>query len=134
MVLEKTLGSDLDCKEIQPVHPRGDQSWVFIGRTDVEAETPTLLSPDVKKLLFFFLIFKLFLFIYFFYFTILYWFCHTSTCIHHECTRLPNPEPPSHIPPYTILLGHPSEPAPSFLYPASNLDWLFVSWMILYMF
>ena len=40
MVLEKTLGSPLDCKEIQPVHPKGDQSWVFIGRTDVEAETP----------------------------------------------------------------------------------------------
>ena len=39
MVLEKTLESPLDCKEIQPVHPKGDQSWVFIGRTDVEAET-----------------------------------------------------------------------------------------------
>ena len=42
MVLEKTLESPLDCKEIQPVHPEGDQSWVFIGRTDAEAETPTL--------------------------------------------------------------------------------------------
>ena len=42
MVLEKTLESPLDCKEIQPVHPKGDQSWVFIGRTDVEAETPVL--------------------------------------------------------------------------------------------
>ena len=40
MVLEKTLESPLDCKEIQPVHPKGDQPWVFIGRTDVEAETP----------------------------------------------------------------------------------------------
>ena len=40
MVLEKTLESPLDCKEIHPVHPKGDQSWVFIGRTDVEAETP----------------------------------------------------------------------------------------------
>ena len=40
MVLEKTLESPLDCKEIQPVHPKGDQSWVFIGRTDAEAETP----------------------------------------------------------------------------------------------
>ena len=39
MVLEKTLESPLDCKEIQPVHPKGDQSWVFVGRTDVEAET-----------------------------------------------------------------------------------------------
>ena len=42
MVLEKTLESPLDCKEIQLVHPKGDQSWVFIGRTDVEAETPIL--------------------------------------------------------------------------------------------
>ena len=41
-MLEKTLESSLDCKEIQPVHPKGDQSWVFIGRTDVEAETPIL--------------------------------------------------------------------------------------------
>ena len=52
-------------------------------------------------------------FIYFFYFTILYWFCHTSTCIHHGCTRVPHPEPPSHLPPHTIPLGHPSAPAPS---------------------
>ena len=43
MVLEKTLGSPLDCKEIQPVHPKGDQSWVFIGGTDVEAESPILM-------------------------------------------------------------------------------------------
>ena len=42
MVLEKTLESPLDCKEIKPVHPKGDQSWVFIGRTDAEAETPIL--------------------------------------------------------------------------------------------
>ena len=42
MVLEKTLESPLDCKEIQPVHFKGDQSWVFIGRTDIEAETPIL--------------------------------------------------------------------------------------------
>ena len=49
VVLEKTLESLLDCKEIQPVHPKGDQSWVFIGRTDVEAETPILWPPDVKS-------------------------------------------------------------------------------------
>ena len=48
MVLEKTLESPLDCKEIQPVHPKGDQSWVFIGRTDVKAETPILWPPHVK--------------------------------------------------------------------------------------
>ena len=49
--LEKTLESPLDYKEIQPVHPKGDQSGVFIGRTDVEAETPTLWPPDAKNLL-----------------------------------------------------------------------------------
>ena len=49
VVLEKTLESPLDCKEIQPAHPRGDQSWVFIGRTDVEAETPILWPPDAKE-------------------------------------------------------------------------------------
>ena len=48
MVLEKTLESPFDCKEIQPVHPKGDQSWVFVGRTDVEAETPVLWPPDAK--------------------------------------------------------------------------------------
>ena len=71
---------------------------------------------------------------FFFYFTILYWFCHTSTCIHHRCTRGPHPEPPCHLPPRTIPLGHPSAPVPSFLYPASNLDWRFISYMIIYMF
>ena len=49
MVLEKTLESPLDCKEVQPVHPEGDQSWVFIGRTDAEAETPIFWPPDVKN-------------------------------------------------------------------------------------
>ena len=49
MVLEKTLESPLDCKEIQPVHPKGDQSWVFTGRTDVEAENPILWLPDAKS-------------------------------------------------------------------------------------
>ena len=48
VVLEKTLESPLDCKEIQPVHPKGDQSWVFIGSTDVEAEIPVLWPPHVK--------------------------------------------------------------------------------------
>ena len=49
VVLEKTLESPLDCKEIQPVHPKGDQSWVFIGRSDGEAEMPILWPPDVKS-------------------------------------------------------------------------------------
>ena len=49
VALEKTLESPLDCKEIQPVHPKGNQSWVFIGRTDVEAETPIVWPTDVKS-------------------------------------------------------------------------------------
>ena len=48
-MLEKTLESPLDCKEIQPVHPKGDQSWVFIGRTDAKAETPILWPPNAKS-------------------------------------------------------------------------------------
>ena len=50
-MLEKTLESPLDCKEMQPVHPNGDQPWVFIGRTDPEAETLILWPPDEKNLL-----------------------------------------------------------------------------------
>ena len=49
VVLEKNLESPLDCKEIQPVHPKGNQSWAFIGRTDAEAETPILWPPDAKN-------------------------------------------------------------------------------------
>ena len=49
VVLEKTLESPLDCKEIQPVHPKGNQSWVFIGKTDAEAETPILWPPHAKS-------------------------------------------------------------------------------------
>ena len=49
LVLEKTLESPLDCKEIKPVHPKGNPSWIFIGRTDAEAETPILWPPDAKN-------------------------------------------------------------------------------------
>ena len=49
VVLEKTLESPLDCKETQPLHPKGDQSWIFIGRTDAEAETPILWPPNAKN-------------------------------------------------------------------------------------
>ena len=54
-----------------------------------------------------------------FYFTILYWFCHTLTWIHHGCTCVPKYEPPSHLPPHNISLGHPCAPAPSMLYPGA---------------
>ena len=49
VILEKTVAGPLDCKEIQPVHPKGNQSWIFIGRTDAEAETPILWPPDAKS-------------------------------------------------------------------------------------
>ena len=49
MVLEEILQSPLDCKEVQPIHPKGDQSWVFIGRTDAEAETPIFWPPHVNS-------------------------------------------------------------------------------------
>ena len=82
--------------------------------------------------------FNLFIFLIFiftlFYFTILYWFCHTLTWIRHGCTWVPNPEPPSHLPPHIISLDHPRVPAPSILYPVSNIDWRFISYMIVYMF
>ena len=68
------------------------------------------------------------------YFTILYLLCHTLTWIRHRCILVPYPEPLSLLPPRTIPLGHPSAPAPSNQYHASNLDWRFVSYMILYMF
>ena len=76
-------------------------------------------------------------FLIFFYFLTLqyfFWFCHISTWIHHRYTRVPHPEPSSLVPPCTIPLGRPSAPAPSIQYRASNLDWRFVSYMILYMF
>ena len=76
-------------------------------------------------------IYHLFIII-FYYFTILCWFCHTSTWIHHGCTRVPHPEPHSHLPPHTIPLGHLGTPAPSILYPASNLDWWFISYDIIH--
>ena len=75
----------------------------------------------------------LFIFI-FFNCTILYWFCHISTWICHRYTHVPHPEPSTLFPPNTIPLGHPSAPAPSIQYRASNLDWWLVSYMILYMF
>ena len=89
-----------------------------------------LLFLYLMVILFYFLIFIFTLF----YFTILYWFCHTLTWIHHGCTCVPKHEPPSHLPPHNISLGHPHAPAPSILYPASDIDWRFVSYMIVYMF
>ena len=85
---------------------------------------------QLKRMRFFFNFFIFTLF----YFTVLYWFCHTLTWIYHGCTCVPKHEPPSHLPSHNISLGHPRAPAPSILYSASDIDWRFVSYMIVYMF
>ena len=88
--------------------------------------------------LFFFFLIVTIIFYFFnlilFNFTILCWFCHISKRIRHRYTCVPHPEPSSLLPPHTIPLGRPSAPAPSIQYRASNLDWRFISYMILYIF
>ena len=64
----------------------------------------------------------------------MHWFCHTLAWISHGFTCVPHPEPTSYLPPHPIPLGHPSVPAPSTLYHGSNLDWQFISHVIIYMF
>ena len=76
--------------------------------------------------------YKIFIFT-LFCFTILYLFCHTFTWICHGCTWVPNPESFSHLPHHIISLDHPRAPAPSLLYPVSNIDWRFFCYMIVYM-
>ena len=73
-------------------------------------------------------------YLFIFYFTILYWCCHTLAWIHHGCTCVPHPEPPSHLPPHPIPLGHPSAPSLSTLYHVLNLDWRSILHMIIYKF
>ena len=94
---------------------------------------PITVSCLSLSLFFFFFGFYAY-FILFFNFTILCWFCHISTWICHRYTHVPHPEPSSLLPPHTIPLDHPSAPAPSIQYRASNLDQRLVSYMILYMF
>ena len=98
----------------------------IIGKHFVVRMSPWSKTSDFFKLFIYFLEAN--------YFTILYWFCHTLTWISHGCPCVPHPEPPSHLSPHPIPLGHPSAPALSTLYHASNLDWQSVSHMIIYMF
>ena len=163
VVLKKTLESPLDCKEIQPVNPKGNQSWIFIGRTDAEAETTMLWPPDEKNWvimvlwkelysichlgylifcrpfgLFNHLIFFLYIFKNFNWGLITLQYCggfyHIFTWISHGCTCVPHPEPPSHLPPHPIPQGHPSAPALSTLSHVSYLDLQSISHMIIHMF
>ena len=101
-------------------------TWKILPNLLKHLERPTV---DFQMVIFFLIfIFTLF------YFTVLYWFGHTLTWIHHGCTCIPKHEPRSHLPSHNISLGHPCAPAPSILYPVSNIDWRSVSYMIVYMF
>ena len=105
------------------------KTWIYFRPTNVDSGVHLKNDWRSMQLFFCFLFFN-----YLFCFAVLYWFCHTLTWICHECTCVLHPEPPSHLPPHPTPLGHPSAPAPSTLYHASNLDWWFVSHMIFYMF
>ena len=93
-----------------------------------------IIDLFTSTFIYLFLVLYIFYFILFFNFTILYWFYHISKWIRHRYTCVPHPEPSSLLPTCTVPLGHPSAPAPSILYLASNLDCRLVSYMILYMF
>ena len=117
------------CPSTKPgIHPNSCPLSQWYHPTISSSVIP--FSVLVAKLPYFFLIFIFTLF----YFTILYWFCHTLTWIHHRCTCIPKHECPSHLPPHNISLGHPRAPAPSILYPASDIDRRFIFYMIVYMF
>ena len=112
-------------------------SSVIVGYTDWGKKLDSKLisspwyylnaNPCLEKKLYFFTLIL-------FNFTILYWFCHISKWICHRYICVPHPEPSSFLPPCTIPLGHPSAPAPSIQYRASNLDWQLISYMIVYIF
>ena len=123
----------IDCASLQILIPLSEASRDSGAPCELTIQLNFTWNLVLREFLFFFF-FSWEDYDYYYYFTILYWFCHTSTWIRHGCTHVPNSEPPSHIPPRTIPLGHPSAPAPSILYPALNRDWRFVSYMILYMF
>ena len=86
----------------------------------------TFYVPKSSTWFYLFIYFLIFIFT-LFCFTILYWFCHKLTWISHGCTWVPNPEPPSPLPPHIISLDHPHAPAPSIRYSVSNIDWHFIS-------
>ena len=92
------------------------------------------MNRDIDRLIFdkFFFFIYFHLCIYFLLYNIVMVFYHTLTWISHRCTCAPHPEPSSHFPPHSIPLGHPSAPAPSTLYHALNLDWRFISHVIIY--
>ena len=121
-----------------------DQTWVHrkISKVKVMSffklswvvDTHVFMIPIYTYMLFCISFFFFFFNFILFNFIILYWFCHISKWICHRYTCVPHPEPSSLLPPHIIPLGHPSAPAPSIQYRASNLDWRLVSYMILYIF
>ena len=116
-------------KESTKVSFKVVMSFYSISISRVGVQLLYILAILVLAILFFLIfIFTLFCFI------ILYWFCHTLTWISHGYTWVPNPEPPSHLPPHIISLDHPCAPAPSILYPVWNIDWRFVSYIYKYMY
>ena len=115
-------------------YPKMCQMYIFVGCEDIifminnfqDIPFPSsyILSSSIVLFIYLFcseryIVVIIFLFLKF-YSTILYWFCHTSTWIRHEYTRVPHPEPSSHLPPHTIPLGHPSVPAPK--HPVSCIE------------
>ena len=137
-----TLSEPMDCSlpgsSIHGIFQARVLEWGAIAFSDVMFKR--FLKPRHLFLFqfyfffFFCMSFFFFNFILFLNFTILYWFCQISKWIHHRYTCVPHPEPSSLLPPHTIPLGHPSTPAPSIQYCASNLDWRLISYMIVYMF
>ena len=108
----------------------GFQRWIFKD-THIQP-IADLCVFNLQTVIYYFIFFN---FYYYYFFTLQH--CISSATHQHASTTgvcVPHSEPPSHLPPHTIPLGHPSAPAPSFLYPASNLDWQFISYAILYMF
>ena len=108
--------------------------FAFVVLASGDRSKKVFLRPVTKSILPMFSSRSFFFFLTLFYFTVLYWFCHALTWIHHGCIQAPNPESPSHLAPHIISLDHLHAPAPSILYPISNIDWQFVSYMIVYMF
>ena len=142
-------GQSIGASASASVPPINIQDWFPLELTVLISWQPKALSRIFSSstihfyffwMFLFFFCFKILFIVFFliliftlFYFTILYWFCHTLTWIQHGGICVPKHEPPSHLPPHNISLGHHRAPAPSMLYPVSDIDWRFDSYVIVYM-